>query len=108
MSAIKFGGHLKELRLHLCQSSASSKGVRYELTSDTKNLRFTLTVQPSYRILQAVCGKILRAVEKGQPSVSNTDTRVQWRGTKNFCTLRQVLYCLVNISLKTRSRKKER
>lgn len=31
MSAIKFGSHLRELRLHLCQSSASSKGVRFVL-----------------------------------------------------------------------------
>ena len=29
MSSIKFGSHLKELRLHLCQQGASSQGVRF-------------------------------------------------------------------------------
>ncbi|XP_014252968.1 NADH dehydrogenase [ubiquinone] 1 alpha subcomplex subunit 2 [Cimex lectularius] len=28
MSAVRFGNHLKELRLHFCQKSESSKGVR--------------------------------------------------------------------------------
>ena len=27
-AAVKFGKHLKELRLHLCQTSTASKGVR--------------------------------------------------------------------------------
>ncbi|XP_064608610.1 NADH dehydrogenase [ubiquinone] 1 alpha subcomplex subunit 2-like [Liolophura sinensis] len=27
-SALRFGQHLKELRIHLCQKSAASKGVR--------------------------------------------------------------------------------
>ncbi|EZA55808.1 hypothetical protein DMN91_012072 [Ooceraea biroi] len=28
MAAVKFGKHLKELRIHLCQTSKSSQGVR--------------------------------------------------------------------------------
>ena len=36
-AAIKFGPQLRELRLHLCQRSAASQGVRYCMTGSRKH-----------------------------------------------------------------------
>ncbi|CAH1709742.1 NADH dehydrogenase [ubiquinone] 1 alpha subcomplex subunit 2 [Aphis gossypii] len=67
MSAIKFGSHLKELRLHLCQSSASSKGVRqfvekYYIPLKKANPKFPILV----RECSGVEPKVFARFEFGQ------------------------------------------
>ncbi|XP_060526226.1 NADH dehydrogenase [ubiquinone] 1 alpha subcomplex subunit 2 [Cylas formicarius] len=49
-AAFKFSGALKELRLHLCQSSATSKGVRefiekYYVELKSNNPRFPILIR---------------------------------------------------------------
>ncbi|XP_050523492.1 NADH dehydrogenase [ubiquinone] 1 alpha subcomplex subunit 2 [Daktulosphaira vitifoliae] len=55
MSAIKFGSHIKELRLHLCQSSASSKGVRQFIEKYYVPLK---KANPTFPILVRECSGI--------------------------------------------------
>ncbi|XP_008187106.1 NADH dehydrogenase [ubiquinone] 1 alpha subcomplex subunit 2 [Acyrthosiphon pisum] len=67
MSAIKFGSHLKELRLHLCQSSSSSKGVRqfiekYYIPMKKANPKFPILV----RECSGVEPKVFARFEFGQ------------------------------------------
>ncbi|XP_066159220.1 NADH dehydrogenase [ubiquinone] 1 alpha subcomplex subunit 2 [Euwallacea fornicatus] len=50
MSAIKFSGALKELRIHLCQTSPTSKGVRefiekYYVDLKSSNPKFPILIR---------------------------------------------------------------
>ncbi|XP_022168460.1 NADH dehydrogenase [ubiquinone] 1 alpha subcomplex subunit 2 [Myzus persicae] len=67
MSAIKFGSHLKELRLHLCQSSPSSKGVRQFVEKYYTPLK---KANPKFPILVRECSgiepKVFARFEFGQ------------------------------------------
>ncbi|KAL5011672.1 hypothetical protein ScPMuIL_010223 [Solemya velum] len=49
-SALRLGQHLKELRVHLCQKSAASKGVRdfiekHYVTIKTNNPKFPILIR---------------------------------------------------------------
>ncbi|KAI5635860.1 mitochondrial ribosomal protein l51 / s25 / CI-B8 domain-containing protein [Phthorimaea operculella] len=50
--AVRLGGALKELRIHLCQTGASSKGVREFITQNYVNLK---TANPQFPILIREC-----------------------------------------------------
>ncbi|VVC35416.1 NADH dehydrogenase [ubiquinone] (complex I), alpha subcomplex, subunit 2,Thioredoxin-like [Cinara cedri] len=67
MSAIKFGSHLKELRVHLCQTSASSKGVRQFIEKYYVPLK---KANPQFPILVRECSgiepKVFARYEFGQ------------------------------------------
>lgn len=54
-SALKFAKDLKELRLHLCQTSAASKGVRDFIESHYVSLK---TSNPKFPILIRECSGI--------------------------------------------------
>uniref|UniRef100_G3MQL8 NADH dehydrogenase [ubiquinone] 1 alpha subcomplex subunit 2 n=2 Tax=Amblyomma TaxID=6942 RepID=G3MQL8_AMBMU len=53
--AAKFGSHLKELRLHLCQKSPDSAGVREFIT---KNYRGVKNSNPALPILIRECSGV--------------------------------------------------
>uniref|UniRef100_A0A6M2DP12 NADH dehydrogenase [ubiquinone] 1 alpha subcomplex subunit 2 n=1 Tax=Xenopsylla cheopis TaxID=163159 RepID=A0A6M2DP12_XENCH len=65
--AVKFGAHLKELRLHLCQTHESSKGVREFMQNFYVPLK---QANPKFPILVRECSgvqpKLFARYEKGK------------------------------------------
>ncbi|XP_064636363.1 NADH dehydrogenase [ubiquinone] 1 alpha subcomplex subunit 2-like [Lineus longissimus] len=54
-NVIRFGQHLKELRIHLCQKSATSKGVRDFIESHYVNVK---KANPTFPILVRECSGV--------------------------------------------------
>ncbi|GLV39014.1 NADH dehydrogenase (ubiquinone) B8 subunit [Carabus blaptoides fortunei] len=53
--ALKFGSHLKELRIHLCQSGETSKGVRQFIENHYVDLK---KQNPTFPILIRECSGV--------------------------------------------------
>ncbi|XP_025416739.1 NADH dehydrogenase [ubiquinone] 1 alpha subcomplex subunit 2 [Sipha flava] len=92
MSAIKFGSHLKELRLHLCQSSTSSKGVRqfiekYYIPLKKSNPQFPILVRECSGVEPKVFARYEfgreRSVQLADQSADNVFKKIEELVKKN-------------------------
>ncbi|KAK7500535.1 hypothetical protein BaRGS_00008110 [Batillaria attramentaria] len=87
-AAVRFGQHLKELRIHLCQKSAASKGVRDFIEKHYVELKKN---NPKFPILVRECSdvqpRIYARYELGKETslpLSNMDSQQVLRAVESL------------------------
>ncbi|XP_076467876.1 NADH dehydrogenase [ubiquinone] 1 alpha subcomplex subunit 2-like [Babylonia areolata] len=89
-AGVRFGSHLKELRIHLCQKSQASKGVRDFIENhyvDMKKLNptFPILVRECSNVQPKVFARFALGKETSLP-LSNMDSQQVLRAVESLAT----------------------
>ncbi|PZC77676.1 NADH dehydrogenase [ubiquinone] 1 alpha subcomplex subunit 2 [Helicoverpa armigera] len=79
--SVRLGGHLREIRIHLCQTSKQSEGVRkfiqkHYVSIKKENPSFPILIRECSGVQPRIWARYEKGVERSMPLTDQTDENV--------------------------------